>query len=115
MKPVDVSDPVELEEAAKVVEQLRSDIRGEGDLSGSKRHGQAPLPHGPRQPRDGCPEPQARLVPPGSGQRRGEAAMVKKSDGIDELKFVAKGLFIGIIVLVIYRVFHIDHYLSLIP
>ena len=35
MKPVDVSDPVELEEAAKVVEQLRSDIRGEGDLSGS--------------------------------------------------------------------------------
>ena len=41
--------------------------------------------------------------------------MVKKSDGIDELKFVAKGFLIGIIVLVIYRVFHIDHYLSLIP
>jgi hypothetical protein len=42
--------------------------------------------------------------------------MVKKTNNIvEELKFVARGIAIGVVVLVIWRVFHIDHYLSIVP
>jgi hypothetical protein len=34
-KPIDISDPTELEEASKLVEAMRAEILGDGDTSGA--------------------------------------------------------------------------------